>query len=223
MQILFKEITSGDIDAVRKRLARDPGSVALVATPPPKKHAGQSPLMIALKTGRFGIAMLLLDHGADVNFIDSDGPHPHSMPVLHDAIKAAVMRSRWLRPTRFTDDEQWALRNTVESSDAAFTVLRRVLESGADVHALDSHGNSALHRAAMDARQILPMHRYSAPEWVDPKPLNPELVEDLTRIFDLLLAHGADPGRAEKQLGRSVAEHYRSEPVGRFLRADPAL
>ncbi|MFE7620379.1 hypothetical protein [Streptomyces sp. NPDC057496] len=74
MQILFKEITSGGIDAVRKRPARNPGSVALVATSPPKKYAGQSPLMIVLKTGRFEIATLLLDHGADVNSIDGEGP-----------------------------------------------------------------------------------------------------------------------------------------------------
>lgn len=174
--------------------------------------------MVAIKLGQFEIATLLLDNGADVDFIDSDGPHVHSMPVLHDAVRGAVMRSRWLRPTRFTaGDEQWALRNTAESSDAAFAMLRRVLEAGADVHALDSHGNSALHRAAMDARQILPAHRYNDPDWVDPKPLNPELVEDLTRIFDLLLAQGADPNRVEKQLDRSVAEHYREEHVGRFL------
>lgn len=97
-------------------------------------------------------------------------------------------------------------------------MLQRVLDAGADIHALDSHGNSALHRAALDARQILPAHRYNEPDWVDPKPLNPELVEDLTRVFDLLVAHGADPGRTEKQLGKSVAEYYRDEHVGSFLR-----
>lgn len=222
MQILFKEIKAGDIDAVRQRLAKDPGEVALVATSPPKTYAGQSPLMVAYRTGQFEIAGLLLDHGADPNFIDDDSPHAFQTPVLHDAIKAAVMRSRWLRPTRFARDktaEVWQLRNSAGAADAACAALQLLLESGADIHAVDSNGNSALGRAAADARQILPAHHYGDPDWVDPKPLNPELVDDLSRVFALLLAQGADPNRAEPSLERSVADFYRAEPVGRFFPA----
>ncbi|MGW2183399.1 hypothetical protein ACWCXX_36250 [Streptomyces sp. NPDC001732] len=40
MQAVFTEMTNGDLDAVRQRLAMDPGAVALVATSPPKKHVG---------------------------------------------------------------------------------------------------------------------------------------------------------------------------------------
>jgi hypothetical protein len=221
MQILFKEIVAGDIDAVRQRLAKDPGAVALVATSPPKKFAGQSPLQLAYRHGEFEIAALLLELGADPNFIEHDGREPWAMPVLHHAIMAAVMRSRWLRPTRFAvgEGEAWQLRNTVERADAAYAALQLLLESGADVQALDSYGNSSLGRAVLDARQILPRYRYNDPDWVDPKPLNPELVDDLARIFNTLMAHGADPNRKERDLGKSLAEFHRAEPVAQFLHA----
>ncbi|WP_223405549.1 hypothetical protein [Occultella gossypii] len=126
------------------------------------------------------------------------------------------MRSRWLRQT-LREEEPWQPRNTAERADAAYDALHLLLESGADVQALDSYGNSSLGRAVLDARQVLPRHRHNDPEWADPKPLNPELVDDLTRVFDSLMAHGADPNRTERDLGGSLAEYHRAEPVAQFL------
>lgn len=216
MQIMFKEVIAGDIDAVRQRLAKNAGAVTMVATSPPKKYAGQSPLQVAYRHGEFEIAALLLAQGADPNFIEHDAREPWAMPVLHHAIKAAVMRSRWLRPT-WREEEPWQLRNTIERTDAAYAALQHLLESGADVQALDSYGNSSLGRAALDARQILPSYHHNDPDWVDPKPLNPELVDDLTRIFGTLIANGADPNHSERDFGKSLAEQYRGEPVAQFL------
>lgn len=218
MQLMFKEIIAGDIDAVRRRLAKNPGAVTLVATSPPKKYTGQSPLQVAYSQAEFEIAALLLAHGADPNFIEHGDREPWAMPPLHHAIKAAVMRSRWLRPT-WREEDPWEMRNTAEQADAAYAALQLLLESGADVHSLDSYGNSSLGRAVLDARQILPTHHHNDPDWVDPKPLTPDLVDDLTRIFDTLMAHGANPHQAERDLGASVVEHYRGEPVAQFLHA----
>lgn len=221
MQALFKDIIADDIDAVRQRLDKKSDTVRLTATSPPKKYDGQSPLQVAYRTGKFEIAALLLEHGADPNFIEHTEREPWAMPVLHHAITAAVMRSRWLAPT-WREDEPWRLRNTAERADEAYTALKLLLDSSADIHANDSYGNSAIARACLDARQILPRHRYNDPEWVDPKPLNPELVEDLERVFDLLLAHGADPHSPEHHEGSEtpVAEFYRKEPVAQFLRVE---
>lgn len=219
MQALFKEVVAGDLDAVRQRLEKKPDSIGLTATSPPKKYAGQSPLQVAYRSGEFRIAALLLKHGADPNFIEHRDREPWAMPVLHHAIKAAVTRTRWLAPT-WREDEPWQLRNSAERADEAFATLKMLFDSGADIHACDSYGNSSIARACLDARQILPQHRYNDPEWVDPKPLNPELVGDLARIFDLLLARGADPHRPEHHTGSEtpVAEFYREEPVAQFLR-----
>lgn len=218
MQIVFKEIIAGDIDAVRRRLAKDVGAVTVVATAPPKKYARQSPLQVAYRHGEFEIAALLLEQGADPNFIEHDDREPWAMPVLHHAIMAAVMRSRWLRPT-WREEDPWQLCNTTERADAAYAALQLLLKSGADVRALDSYGNSSLGRAVLDARQVLPQHRHRDPDWVDPKPLNPELADDLTRVFDTLMTHGADPNRTERDLGGSLAGYYRAEPVAQFLHA----
>lgn len=206
MQAVFKEITAGDIDAVRQRLARTPDAVALIASSTPKKHAGQSPLMVAFTTGQFDIAGLLLDHGADVDFVDSGSAYPYSRPVLHDAIKAAVLRARPRRPQH---------RGPVDVAAVSFATLHRMIESGADIHAVDSYGNSSLHRAALDATQMLPSRSSD-------EPVDEEFAGNLHRIFDLLCSHGADPHRTEPTLGKSVADHYGASPVARFLRSDTA-
>lgn len=219
MQVIFKEIVDGRADKVAERIVRDADLIALTATSPPKKYAGQSLLQVAIRSGQFMIASLLVDHGADVNFIDRDSPNGWSAPVLHDAVVAAVMRSRWLRTVNYSeDDPQWQLVHTQEQADEAFGAVRLLLDSGADVAALDSYGNSLLGRAATTAAQILPTHRYNDPDWVDPKPLNDELATDLSRIFDALYARGAEPSKVDPHLDHPVDAFYAAEPVGQFLK-----
>lgn len=219
MQALFKEIIDGETEKVVERLERDSGIVALTATAPPKKYGGQSPLQVAVRSGQFAIASLLVEHGADVDFVDTDSPNGWSAPVLHDAVVAAVMRSRWLRPgDRSANPPEWHLAQSKEQSDEAFAVLELLLEKGADVQALDSYGNSTLGRAVVTARQILPKHRHNEPDWVDPKPLNDELVADLDRVFGALYARGADPSKIDPHLEHPLDAFYGAEPVGWFLK-----
>ncbi|HXH36863.1 MAG TPA: hypothetical protein VNJ54_20980 [Plantibacter sp.] len=218
MRRIFTEIIEGDIGAVRERLASTTGAVDTIAGAAPKNYAGQSPLQVAYRHGEFEIAALLLAHGADPDFIEHHNREPWAIPVLHHAITAAVMRSRWLRPTRRPDDP-WQLASTAERADAAYEALRHLLQSGADVQVLDSYGNSSLGRAVLNARDLLPKRRYIDPDWVDPRPLNPELVADLARVFALLRAHGADPKRTERDLGHSLIDFYNAEPVAQFLQA----
>lgn len=218
MQAIFTDIVAGDEQKVLERLEKDPSFISVVATGKPKKYAGQAPLQVAIRSGSFHIAQLLLARGADPNSIDSESATGWSAPVLHDAIAAAVKRSRWLRPSvPGASDPQWRLASSAEQADAAFAVLSTLLEAGAGVDALDSYGCSPLGRAARGAREILPRHWYNDPDRVDEKPLNPELVDDLARIFTLLYAHGADPSDVDPQLGRRLDEFYAAEPVGAFL------
>lgn len=222
MQVLFKDIVASDIDKVRQRLAKDPDAANLVATAPPRQFAGMSPLQVCYHKGAYEIAALLLDHGADPNFCDLNPFDNFGMPVLHSATGAAVANSRWLRRTGPPHrDPEWELAKTAEKADAAFDALQRLLDAGADISATNTHGGSALGFAANQARQYLPRCKYGDPEWVDPKPLNDELVDDLNRIFDLLLAHGADPAGVEPPFGKPLVECFAAEPVGRFL-ARPA-
>jgi hypothetical protein len=64
----------------------------------------------------------------------------------------------------------------------------------------------------------LPAHRYDDPGWVDPKPLNAELSNDLKRIFSLLYEYGANPSAVDAGLECALDSFYAAEPVGRFLK-----
>lgn len=218
MQAVFTDITAHDEDKVLARIERDPAVVSAVATGKPRKYAGQSPLQVAIRAGSFRIAEILLARGADPNFIDNDSTTGWFAPVLHDAIAAAVKRSRWLLPEApGSATSGWRLANSAEMSDAAFAVLSAVLDAGARVDALDSFQCSSLGRAARAARDILPTHWYNDPDRVDAKPLNPEVVDDLARVFGVLYAHGADPSAIDPQLGHALDTFYVAEPVGAFL------
>ncbi|MGA4508136.1 hypothetical protein ACQB6R_03785 [Propionibacteriaceae bacterium G1746] len=103
-------------------------------------------------------------------------------------------------------------KRTTDASDASFGVLVRMVDLGADLQAVDSYGNSALHRAVLDAVQVLPSRDPGAP-------LDEQFTRNLSRIFDLLLDHGQDPQRVEPVLGHSLVEHYGADLVGSFLRS----
>ncbi len=171
--------------------------MGVTAKAPPKKDDGQSPLQVAIKSGagtRFAVANLLLDRGADVTFQETSDINHWTAPVLHDAVRAAVMSVRGLS---YSD---------AALSDAAFALLLRMLASGANVTALDSFGNNGLTRFALDARQV----------WADPNN-RPALEPDLRRISGELLASGADPSLIAPRWGRSLLEQFSDDPIARFL------
>ena len=218
MQAVFTEIINGDEQKVRDRIEKDPSIVGAVAAGQPKEYAGQSTLQVAVRSGQFAIARMLLAHDADPNFADTDSPSGWAKSVLHDALAAAVKRSRWLRPVRGAASERgWAQANSEASADDAFETLVALLDAGADVDALDSKGCTPLGRAARAAHDVLPRRRVDEPERSDDRPLNPEVVHDLSRIFSALKTRGADPDRTEPQLDMSLSHYYEFELVGKFL------
>jgi hypothetical protein len=210
MKVLFAEIRSGDLAAVTSRLDGDPKLVHAVAKAPPKKDDGQSTLQAAIKSGKFDMASLLLDRGADVNYIDRSTVNTWNMPVLHDALRATVFSTRFGRNRAFPEEPpKIEIMSTLEQFEAAFAILERLISLGADVLALDSHGNPALGRALLDACQVID------------EPILPDLASDLTRVFDLLLASGADVYHVDPRVTRTLLETFRSEPVGRFIPEPP--
>ncbi|ASR38646.1 hypothetical protein BAY61_30695 [Prauserella marina] len=218
MQAVFQDIVKGDEASVRSRIENNPSLVDAVASGSPKKYVGQSALQVAIRTGRFGIARFLLEKGSDPRFVDVKSPTGWSRSVFHDAAVAAVMRSRWSRRTFNAASEQvWLIAETAKS-DEAFEMLVALIEAGADATAVDSLGATPLGRAVLAAHDVLPRRNDEKPELSDGKPLTPELVDDLTRIFELLKTHGADPEQVEPQLEKSLANRYRHELVGKFLK-----
>ena len=206
MKVLFTEIRNGKLEAVRARLDAQPELVAATATSPPKKDDGQAPLQVAIKSGQFDIAQLLIDRGADVNFIETSTLNRWNTPVLHDAIRAAVFSSRFGRNRALPGEPvDLEVMNTQEQFTRALGVLRRLLESGADVTKMDSMGNPALMRAMLDARQVAS------------EPLSADLTQDLRQIFNALLQAGADLEWVDPRFGRSLASQVVGTPLAELF------
>lgn len=218
MQAVFKAVVEGDVPGVVSRLERKPGLLRAVAMPPPLKFAGCTPLQVAIRSGNSSLAAMLIEMGANVDVVPLLPDGTAGRPLVHDAIVAAVMSSQWVRPSSFAEDNtEWIVVGSEGSADDAFNVLEEVLKRGANLGSLDQWGNTALERAILTAKEILPGHSYSDPTWVDPRPLNPELVEDLHRIFSSLYFFGADPDIVAPNLAHQPSAYYRNEPVGLFL------
>ncbi len=168
IKALFRAIRKHENKTVRALLSETPKLVNICASAPPKKDDGQSPLQVAFKTGNLRIAKLLIKLGADVNFMEESDINEWRTPVLHDALRAAV----------FTAIEFRFI--------SGFTLVKKMLKLGADPNAADSHGNTPLMRAFLDARQVLSMDP-GFPDHVKNKPLT----QELRKICKLLVKSGA--------------------------------
>lgn len=218
MKKLFEAIRKGNLAEVTALIEKKPDLISCTAKQPPKKDDGQSPLQVAIKSGNFTIANYLLDCGADVNFMEKESCNEWKMPVIQDAIMASIMNSRFLGVNYENGTKIWEVCHTKEQFETAFNVLKRMFDLGADINSHDSYGGSCLGRAILDARQILPAIHYQDPSWVDERPLNDELKEDLTKVFNLLLAKGADVHEVGKRTGKSLIEYYNQECVAQFIK-----
>lgn len=214
MKKLFQAIKKNDIETVQQILTKKPALITCTAKKPPKSEDGQSLLQVALKNGHLEIANYLLDCGADVNFIeDSSCENDWRTPVIHDAINAAVMMSRWN-----TNTNGLRVCSTQEAADKAYSILERMLELGSDVNAVDSYGNSGLWRFCLQARQILPAFDASTKTIRSDRVYTEELKQDLTRIVSLLKKYGMDMNYITPNSSKTALEKYSDELLGQLIR-----
>ncbi len=142
IKIFFKAVSDGDMNKVSELLGNNTEYLSVCNVAPPKKDDGQSGLQVAFKTGNFEIARLLIDKGADINFMETSEINEWTAPVLHDCIRATIFNS-------------YTLQKDTKQFDKAFSLLELMLSKKADPKSTDSYGNNCLHRALMDARQML--------------------------------------------------------------------
>lgn len=208
MKKLFTAIRKSDIETVRQIIEKKPSLVNCVAKQPPKRDDGQSPLQIALKTGKTEIAKYLLDMGADVNFIENEEfcCNKDRAPVLHDAITCAVMSCRWNENDKYMGFREFS---TKEKAVEALGILKKMLDMGADVNALDSHGNSGLNHFAWQAKKILPYYNYAEEREEKDRIFTPELHGDLKSVLKALKDAGADDSYKAPMIRCSVREFCR--------------
>jgi len=211
MKKLFTAIRKNDFDTVKALLSKNPAIISEVSYGTPKKDDGQSPLQVALKAASSSIVHLLIENGADVNFIeDETSANSWRTPVLHDAVNRAVMCSRW----NTVGINGFEVMSTEKEADEAFEILEKMIKLGADVNGKDSYGSACLDRACLQARQILPRNKGD-----DSRVLTLELYADIKRIFILLISHGADMNYiAPNAFGKTYEEAYGNEMLGTFLK-----
>lgn len=141
MKKFFTLIRQGNLEEVKSILERKPEVINSIATPPPKKDIGQSPLQVAVKIGEFEIAYLLIEYGADVNFMEEEAEKvTWRAPVLQDAIRSVF------GPLCYGNEK---------GSDNGIKLMRYLLEKGADPNKLDSHKNNAWEVAVDEAGKII--------------------------------------------------------------------
>lgn len=197
MKKLFKAIRQNDVELVKLIVEKESSLVNCVAKSPPKADDGQSPLQVALKTGKFEIANFLIDNGANINFIEQESINEWRTPVLHDAIRACIFSSRYVG--------YGGVQNKKETFESGFSILKKLVKLGADVKSVDSYGNNCLMRASLDASQL------------DLTKNTKELHADLKSVFELLISGGADLNESNDRRP-SVAELYKDKPVAIFFK-----
>lgn len=99
-------------------------------------------------------------------------------PVLHDCIRATIFNS-------------YTLQRDTKHFEKAFLLLELMLHKKADPKSTDSYGNNCLHRAILDARQMLdnPGTDFT----------NDILIKQLQRVFNVLIEAGADIQQSSEQ------------------------
>lgn len=173
MKKLFQAIRHEDLEEVKAILEKHPEAISAVATPPPKKDMGQSPLQVAIKVGAFEIARYLMEQGADVNFMeDEETGSDWRTPVLHDAIRAVFQSLCYGK-------------KNIPVSNEGLALVRELLKRGADPNKCASNGFASLDACLWEAERIL--------EFPDVYGSVQEITEkQLVILLDLLLENGAD-------------------------------
>lgn len=190
MNAMFKEIRHGDIEKIRIRIARNPAIVNEIYTgAKPKKDIGQSPLQVAIKCGQFEIIDLLIENGADVDFMENPANKPEDtsasyfmcMSVLHDAIIGAFGALPY---------------GQFESAEKYVRVIETLLENGADPckettpHPISGDTDLPFDTLIVQADSVL--SRYWESSYEPNIKKYDAAKKHLFEILDLLIKYGAD-------------------------------
>jgi ankyrin repeat protein len=171
IKTFFKAIVDGDLKKVLELINSDNEYLTVCNVSPPKKDDGQSGLQVAFKLGEFEIARLLIEQGADINFIETSELNDWTAPVLHDCIRATIFNT-------------YTLQKDTSMFDKAFSLLQLMLDKRANPNLIDSYGNNCLHRAILDARQMINNPNADI--------TNGPLLQQLRKVFEALINAGAD-------------------------------
>jgi ankyrin repeat protein len=178
IKAIFQAIRHRSLADTQVLLAAKPELLHAHNFAPPKKDDGQSTLQVAFKIGQFDIARFLIEQGADLHFMEESALNRWRAPVIHDCLRAVLFNT-------------YTVQKDLARFEEALALLQSLLNSGVSANSADSFGTTCLVRALADARQMIE-HPYADIE-------NGILLTQLRRVFQVLLAAGADPDLASEK------------------------
>lgn len=193
IKAFFKAIRNSDIETVKKLVDNDKSYLTVTNFSPPKKDDGQSGLQVAFKTANFDIAEFLINCGADVNFQEKSEINEWTAPVLHDCIRATIFNCE-------TTD-----KNENSEFKRAFELLQLMLSKNADPNSVDSYGNNCLHRASLDARQVINNNYFE----------QNEALNQIRKVFKQLIESGANL-KSSNDNTESLKEKIKNELIEKY-------
>lgn len=195
---MFKAVRQNDLETIKQILNKKPEVIDCIATPPPKKDEGQSPLQVAIKVGNLEIAYYLIEKGADVNHMEPDKGVPWNQcfrcPLLFDAILGLY--------------QTWKTRR-----EEKMQLILRLLASGADSNKQDNRGFSAWDFAIN--RYCIKMDELRDEEEKD-------IVTDMTReLLDALVKYNAEIVNMDRIMNElKINEWYQLAALNLILNRD---
>jgi ankyrin repeat protein len=183
IKAFFKAIADSDINKVTELINSDKEYLTVCNVAPPKKDDGQSGLQVSFKTGNFDIARLLIELGADINFIETSSVNEWTAPVLHDSIRATIFNS-------------YTLQKDTSKFEKAFLLLQLMLDKNANPNSTDSYGNNCLHRAILDSRQMIDNPSADLTNGI--------LLQQIREVFKALISAGADPNISNEKRANAI-------------------
>lgn len=209
---IFDAIKHDNLAMIKELISRDPLLVNAVAPKKPADTKGMSTLQVSLTTGwHRDIADFLLDHGADITFMEAPEWHvPQAHPVLHDAVCVAIHNARryeCVDPDDW-DNIEFEWKHTKADSDRAYGLLKRMIDMGADVNKVNNYNDNVLSEAVQQASYLCPQQDPLTGKYYPGLTMTPEMVEDFQRIFRLLLQSGAHTENRNSYNQKTIREFY---------------
>ena len=183
----FKAVSDGNTNKVSELLDENTVYLTVCNFAPPKKDDGQSGLQIAFQTGNFEVAKLLIDKGANINFMATplEINKWNTTSVLHACVKATIFSS-------------YTLQKDTKQFDKAFSLLQLLLSKGANPNSIDYYGNNCLHEALLYASEMFDNPNTDL--------TNNILIQQLQSVFMQLIRAGADAKMIQENRGEMSAE-----------------
>jgi ankyrin repeat protein len=192
-----------------------------------KNYKGETPLIVAIKTGNYGIVELLLEYGANPNIQDSDGNFPFNLALENREFDIAELL--FIRNTDINmdlrDDDKNKKYLVLLSGYGFLNLVKLLIQKGVSQDARDRYGNSPLIAAASQGNYFIVKFLIENGAELNVQNINGETAlmhaakKGHFKNFKILLDSGADPNIKDNK-GKVAYEMTDNREIKSLLRPD---